>query len=123
MAEQLDALYDRCAAEDVDRDFLFAVHTAHFNLHLKIAECARCDVLKKAIERNQVLIFNWLYDLAAGRRSLPSHFHKQLVDGIVRADTLAAEETMREHIRYGLEGITKSIKPLADQGWRVKQQK
>jgi DNA-binding GntR family transcriptional regulator len=123
MAEDLDALYDRCAAEEVDSDFLFAVHTAHFNVHLKIAECARCDVLQKAIERNQVLIFNWLYDLAAGRRSLPSHFHRRLVEGILQSDQRVAEETMREHIRYGLEGITTSIKPQADQGWRVKQQK
>ena len=115
MAEDLDALYDRCAAEDVDSDFPFAVHTAHFNVHLKIAECARCDVLQ-GNQRNQVLIFNWLYHLAAGRRSLPSHFHRRLVEGILQPDQQVAEETMREHIRYGLEGITKSIKPRSRPG-------
>src|SRR5271163_3127727 len=58
MAEQLDTLYDRFG-RDHDQELQFVVHTHHFELHMRIAEYARCQELKEAIEMNQVLIYNW----------------------------------------------------------------
>ncbi|MBM4027363.1 MAG: GntR family transcriptional regulator, partial [Planctomycetes bacterium] len=65
MAEQLDTLYSRSAAGERDADFLYVVHQQHMNLHLRIADHARCPELKEAIEKNHVLIYNWFYDVVA----------------------------------------------------------
>src|SRR4051812_27685467 len=61
MAEHLDAMFNRTAnGGENDRDFLYAVHNYHLELHIRIAEFARCTVLREMIEKNHVLIFNWL---------------------------------------------------------------
>ena len=69
-AKQLDILYDRFG-RDGDSELQYVVHTHHFDLHMRIAEYAHCPELKEAIEMNQVLIYNWFFDLAANRRSAP----------------------------------------------------
>ena len=53
-------------------------------LHLRIAECARCPALRDAIEKEQGLIFNWLFDTAAKRRTLHSNFHTRLTAALDR---------------------------------------
>ena len=81
MAEHMDVLFKRCAAGGSDSEFLFAVHKYHFQLHMRIAECSGSEALRAAIEKNQVLVFNWLFDIAARRRALPAHFHRDLARG------------------------------------------
>src|SRR5580658_631936 len=85
MAEQLDTLYDRFG-RDPDSDLQFVVHTHHFELHMRIAEHARCLELRQAIEMNQVLIYNWFFDIAAERRSLPPAFHHKLLKTVTGSD-------------------------------------
>lgn len=122
LAEQLDMLYARSAAGNGDTDFLSVVHQHHMNLHLRIADCARCPELREAIEKNQVLIFNWFFDVTAERRVLPERFHRDLVDAIAGDDPLAADEAMRQHVRYGLEGILKVVeRHSAADDWRLKR--
>jgi len=68
MAHCLDALFNQSAGS-TDRDFLSAVHNYHLEFHLKIAEIAHSQMLRETIERNHVLIFNWLsMSLRAVRR-------------------------------------------------------
>ena len=76
----MDAMFIGCTATyDHDPEFLYAVHSiGHSEPHLRIAEGANCRALQNAIERNQVLIFNWLYDVAARRPALPPTFHREL---------------------------------------------
>ena len=114
MADHMDALFNRCATgTDHDREFLYAVHSYHLELHLRIAEYAACRALREMIEKNHVLIFNWLFDVAASRPPLPLRFHSDLVDALNRGKVDVADKAMRAHVRYGLETIVESLGPRA----------
>ena len=123
MAEYMDALFNRCASGDNDPEFLFAVHNYHLELHLKIAECTGCRALRQAIEKNHVLTFNWLYDVAARRPPLPPRFHRNLIAAISSNDPEEADRAMREHVRYGLENVVKAIEPDVGNGFNAKTQR
>jgi DNA-binding GntR family transcriptional regulator len=120
MAEQLDTLYERFGRED-GSDLQYLVHTHHFDLHMRIAEYGRCLELKEAIERNQVLIYNWFFDLAAQRRSLPAGFHSRLLRAVTGLDPLAADEAMRIHVQYGIPETLQNILPQAATDWRLRR--
>jgi DNA-binding GntR family transcriptional regulator len=110
MAEHMDALFNQCSASaSNDRDFLYAVHNYHFEFHLRIADIARCDALREMIEKNHVLIFNWLFDVAASRPALPARFHYDLVDALNRRNVEAADRAMRKHVRHGLDNIVNAL--------------
>jgi DNA-binding GntR family transcriptional regulator len=111
MAEHMDTMFSRCASGENDPEFLFAVHSYHSQLHLRIAECTGCRALRETIERNQVLTFNWLYDVAARRPPLPPRFHSELIAAISREDPEEADRSMRHHVRYGLENVVRAIGP------------
>lgn len=121
-AQHLDSLYEVSAAESEDSRFLFSVHTYHMQFHMRIAELARSPGLLKAIEKEQVLIFNWLYDTAAQRTSLPTNFHQNLAKVLCAGDRLKADEAMRNHIRYDLKTVVESLGTLElSKGWRLKR--
>jgi GntR family transcriptional regulator, rspAB operon transcriptional repressor len=123
MAEHLDTLYARSAAGERDTDLLYVVHQHHMNLHMRIAEYARCPELKEAIEKNQVLIHNWFFDVTAERRVLPDRFHQILIEAVTGDNPMAADQAMRQHIRYGLEGILQAVERYsAADDWRLKRQ-
>jgi hypothetical protein len=63
----------RSSAED-DPEFLFTVQVYHFQLHMRIAGSTRCRPLVELIEQTHVLIFNWVWDLAARHPALPPRF-------------------------------------------------
>jgi DNA-binding GntR family transcriptional regulator len=119
LAEQLDTLYDRFGRED-DPDLQFVVHTHHFELHMRIAEHTRCPELKEAIEMNQVLIYNWFFDIAVERRSLPAGFHSLLIKAVTGKDPLAADEAMRAHVQYGLAETLQLVVPQGSDDWRLR---
>ena len=114
MAEHMDALFNRRSSEQDDQEFLFAVQAYHFRLHMRIAECTGCRPLVKLVEQAQVLVFNWVWDLAARRPVLPARFHRDLVYTLVGTNPARADAAMRKHIRYGLKGIIRAIEASAD---------
>lgn len=116
-AEHLDTLFARAASE-VGKEFIFAVQKYHIDLHRKIALYARSETLRTAIEKNHVLVYNWLFDTASGRRELPPGFHLELIDSITR-DPQSAEAAMRRHVRFGLDRVLRTIEPRVNQRWRV----
>jgi len=120
MAEHLDALFNPSAAGENDAEFLFAVHSYHFQVHMRIAECADCEALRDLIEKNQVLIMNWLYDVAANRHALPPRFHRDLIETLVTGDPTAADAAMRRHVRYGLEETARNLKLRTAVEWRAR---
>ena len=120
MAEQLDTLYDRSESGAHDPDFQFIVHTHHRDLHMRLADYAGTPELKEAIEKNQVLIYNWFYDVAAERRALPPGFHSDLIAVVTGDDILAADEAMRKHVQYGQADIIARITPPKPE-WRLKR--
>lgn len=123
MGKHLDHLYEACGSVSADSDFLFSVHTYHMNLHMRIAELSQCSALRDAIENQQVLIFNWLYDTAARQFTLPRNFHAELARALAGGDPVKADAAMREHVRYGLDQVQEQIGGLvtASEGWRLKR--
>jgi DNA-binding GntR family transcriptional regulator len=120
-AMHLDQLYKICTREPGDSRFLFSVHTYHMQFHMRIAELARCPGLSRAIEKEQVLIFNWLYDMAADRRTQPKDFHSTLAEALCSGDPLVADSAMRAHVRYGLDQVLERLANSVNQdSWRLK---
>ena len=123
MGRQVDQLYACCEGQTVDRGFLFSANTYHMKLHLRIAECGRCAALHDAIEKEQVLVFNWLYDLAVERRTLASDHHARLTDALARGTADQADAAMRHHIQVGLQEVLAKVDglKLPERGWRLKR--
>ncbi len=110
MADVMDQMYDRCFQDEpCDREYLFEVHAYHSDLHMRVAQCTGCQALCRTIERNHVMMFNWLFDIAASRPPLPPTFHRDLIDVLCQGDPEKADHAMREHVRYGLDNVLAQI--------------
>jgi DNA-binding GntR family transcriptional regulator len=118
LAQQLDVLCQRLAGSD-DAQFAFVVHSQHVQFHMRIAEYARSPLLKTMIERQHVLVLNWLFDLTGRRTPLPPGFHAKLADALVSREVARADEAMRAHVRYGLIEVSGQIGTLAASEWRA----
>ena len=114
MASQLDGLYALMPPNE-EGDLSFEVHKFHMRFHMRIAECTGCDELCQAIEKNQVLVFNWLYDTALGNQQPPAAWHSQLVEVLIKGDPEAADAAMRRHTRYRMEEVLQRMEPYF--GW------
>ncbi len=120
-ARHLDELQKMCAQELPDSRFLFSVHTYHMEFHMRIAELSRCPGLCRAIEKEQVLIFNWIYDIAANRRTMPEEFHSTLAEALCGGDPLVADSAMRVHVQYGLDQVLERLASYDKEDvWRLK---
>jgi DNA-binding GntR family transcriptional regulator len=124
MGRRVDRLYADCEKSS-DPEFLFSANFQHMELHLCIAECARCPALRDAIEKEQVLIFNWLFDTVVRRRTLGSDFHTRLTDTLAGGSSAQADAAMRQHIRRGLNEVLAGLAHLGGdkgkEGWRHKR--
>jgi DNA-binding GntR family transcriptional regulator len=89
--------------------------------HMRIAELGQCPGLTSAIEKAQVLVFNWLYDTAADNNKTPAKFHATLAEALCSGDPLAADSAMRAHIRNGLDRVLERL-ASSEHGnnWRLK---
>lgn len=119
LAAELDRRFSGDSSVVPDRAQLYDLHTRHLRLHTLIAEAARCHALWQAIERNHVLLFNFLYNIATQRAVLPPGFHSDLVEPIIRGDPEKAEATMRAHVKYGFsETLLRLQVEVQNNGWR-----
>jgi DNA-binding GntR family transcriptional regulator len=118
LANEVDELFDRMAVDGNDPAFRFTVHSRHVELHMRIAEHAGSSLLQNMIERNHVLILNWLFDVAGRRTPLPPRFHSDLAEALVSGDTARADAAMRAHVRYGLVEVTGQVGALTAVEWR-----
>jgi DNA-binding GntR family transcriptional regulator len=118
LGEQVDVLFGRLEQSADDPAFRFTVHSTHVQLHMRIAEHAGSGILRQMIERNHVLILNWLFDVVGRRTPLPPRFHAELVEALVSGDAALADAAMRGHVRYGLQEITGQLRGLAATEWR-----
>jgi DNA-binding GntR family transcriptional regulator len=122
LAEQVDTLFGRLGTGGADDPaFRFAVHSHHVQLHMHIAQHAGSDLLRQMIERNHVLILNWLFDVSGRRTPLPARFHSHLAKVLVSGNSARADAAMRAHVRYGLEEIAGRLRSLAAPEWRVRR--
>jgi GntR family transcriptional regulator, rspAB operon transcriptional repressor len=121
LAEQFDLLFGRLATSPDDPEFRFVVHSQHVQLHMRIAESAGSRRLTQMIERNHVLILNWLFDVTGRRTPLPAGFHGRLAEALVSGNPEQADAAMRAHVRYGLVEITSQISALTGSEWRERR--
>jgi DNA-binding GntR family transcriptional regulator len=119
MGFHLDQLYASSAG--ADEEFLYSVHTYHMRFHLRVAEIGGNSLLRGAIEREQVLVFNWLFDTAAQQRSLPPRFHSELAAALTGPTVEGADKAMRAHIRHGMDRVLEIMHRSsgAENGWRL----
>jgi len=112
MAAHLDEIFTGPVHHGHDRsDHWFQAYRYHMAFHMRIAECTGCVELCDAIKRNQVLIFNCLYNNSARVHEFrdPKCWHQLLIEEITRGDPDAAEVAMRRHIRHGMDAIMSRI--------------
>lgn len=91
-----------------DSDLQFPIQNLHLQLHMRVAECARCVPLYELLENNHLLIFNWFYDVSA-RSTLAPGRHKALAEVLVGDDPDWAALEMGRHVRAGMEEIQSAI--------------
>jgi DNA-binding GntR family transcriptional regulator len=116
MASQLDGMYALSSGEaGLSRELLFKIHKFHMRFHMTIAEMAECEELCNAIEKNQVLVFNWFYDTAFGNEPPPVGWHSQLAESLVLGDPEAADAAMRLHTRYRMTELLQRMESYF--GW------
>lgn len=120
LGETLDRLYRNGDSQNDSREALFGLHQLHQQFHMRIAECGGHPALCRAIENNQVLTFNWLYDTAARRTKLPERHHARLGAALCGGDLEKADVAMREHVIFGREDLLKTLAEVVHQagmGW------
>jgi DNA-binding GntR family transcriptional regulator len=108
LMERLEEMARASETEAANTELRFSVQSAHVAFHMRIAECTQCRPLFDLLEKNQVLIFNWFFDVAAGQQLVTGR-HRQLVDVITGDDPDAAALAMGAHIRAGLDEIQSNI--------------
>src|SRR5580700_8578366 len=119
MAEHTDVLFNRCTGGDTDPEFLYEVHSYHLDFHMHVAQYGGSLALMRALEKNQVLVFNWLFDVAVHHQTRPPRSHRELIEVLCGADPEAADRAMRKHIQYGLEEIVGAIAARTNGRWRA----
>jgi DNA-binding GntR family transcriptional regulator len=121
LGDEVDALFARLAADVDDAALRYRVHSQHVQFHMRIAEHAGCRALEQMIERNHVLILNWLFDVTARKTPLPPRFHGELVEAVVSQDPERADAAMRAHVRYGLREVVGQLRQLTVTEWRERK--
>ena len=63
----LDALYDRILLAEGAQvpELAYEAHQMHAKFHMRLAEHGRCTALYEAINRNQTIVLNWLFNSAS----------------------------------------------------------
>ena len=119
LAASLDERYQLLGRDGLTNEENFRLHEQHFRFHMRIAECSGHAALCQAIERNQVLTFNWLYDTAAKRTKLPRDHHTRLAEALAVGDLDKADSAMRAHVVYGCEDVLRILEPLFSQHFLI----
>jgi GntR family transcriptional regulator, rspAB operon transcriptional repressor len=109
LAAQLDVLYSMIIPEKTARERLFEIHEIHMRFHMRIAQCTGCEELCQAIEKNQVLVFNWLYDTSLRDQQPPPNWHSELANTLVLGDPEEADKAMRRHTRYRMDEVMRRM--------------
>ena len=105
LARQLDTMAQQ---QNSASESQFEFQSLHVRFHMRIADCTGCQPLYEMLEKNQVLIFNWLFDVAADSQ-MPAQWHGTLMDVLNGNDPDAAALAMGTHIRTGMSDIQSAI--------------
>lgn len=119
MAAWLDDTYAAAATGSLTREQIFDLHQRHMRFHMRVAECTGYAALCRAMERNQILTHNWLYDTTADWHRLPDRFHAALAGALCSGDPAAAVTAMRAHVTFGMEQLVGELERLLREGTLV----
>ena len=112
MAQKLDEMAQRlgqaCEVGHAISEEQFEFQLHHVRFHMRIAECAGCVPLCEMLEKNQVLIFNWLCDISTDSH-MPAQWHSDLIEIVSGNNPDAAALAMGKHIRTGMSEIQSTI--------------
>jgi GntR family transcriptional regulator, rspAB operon transcriptional repressor len=111
LASELDTLFALIPDGEPSRETLYEMHRLHLRFHMRIAQCTDCDELCQAIEKNQVLVFNWLYDTTLTRQQPPAGWHSELAAVLVSGNPEAADAAMRRHTRFRMDEVLERMEP------------
>ena len=111
-AEELDAAYQACSeSSGATEQQLFDLRNLHMRFHLWLAERSQCPFLYEAIEKNQILIFNWFFDRLFGYPGLPADWHSQLAHVLTEKGPEEADRAMRRHVSCRMEELLVRLEP------------
>lgn len=105
MAIRLD---EEAARVSPDPSAQYAFQSFHLQFHMQIAHWAGSSLLCEMLEKNQLLVFNWLFDINA-ESSMPAGWHTELAEVLVGKNPDAAALAMGNHIRSGMSEIQEAI--------------
>jgi DNA-binding GntR family transcriptional regulator len=105
MAGRLDEEAARTSKDPADQ---YSFQSFHLQFHLQIAVWAGSSLLCEMLEKNHLLVFNWLFDINA-ESTMPAGWHSKLADVLIGDDPDAAALAMGHHIRTGMSEIQEAI--------------
>ena len=105
MARRLDEEAAGLSENPADQ---YAFQSFHLQFHMQVAHWAGSSLLSEMLEKNHLLVFNWLFDINA-KSSMPAGWHGDLAAVLVGNDPDAAARAMGTHIRTGMSEIQEAI--------------
>jgi DNA-binding GntR family transcriptional regulator len=111
MADHSDFLFDRRQVSPDDFGLNYEAQAYHLQLHMRIAECSGCRLIAKLLEQTHILVFNWMFDIAARRVWQPPRTHRKLAEVLAGTDPEKADAAMRTHVREGGDRILRLFGP------------
>ncbi len=103
LATRVDAL-----SMKLDRSMYLALHQ---KLHHRIAECARCDALREAIEKTHALASIWFCAMRKPSPDDSPRRHQDLLDAILTGDPVRIAEAVRGHLAVGRRHTLEVLEP------------
>ena len=88
----------------------------HLKLHQRIAECARCDALREAIERTHALAMIWFCVMRTPSPDDSTRRHQDLVEEILSGDAMRIAAAVREHLAVGRRHTLELLEPYFKTG-------
>ena len=95
---------------------LVAWRFVHMRFHRQIAECTGLPMLIEAVERNQLLVFNSLYERSYGDLQLPENWHQRLAASLCGSSERMAESEMRKHLKTRLDELLGCLERIVAEG-------
>lgn len=105
MARRLDQEAEVLSA---DAEAQYAFQSFHLQFHMQIAHIAGCALLAEMLEKNQLLVFNWLFDINS-LTMMQAGTHVDLAEVLTGTDPDAASRAMGIHIRFGMSEMQEAI--------------
>lgn len=111
LGAELDSLHEATTAVPrVEPEALYRWRSAHMAFHLRIASGTHIPFLFQAVEKNQILVFNWFYEHSiSASPALPPHWHQTLAAALCQDSESGADAAMRDHLRNRVEELLQRL--------------